>query len=822
MTPTLTEQKAQILEAFRRWGYLEADLDPLGWLPRHAHPDLDHKGEDAEAARKFYCGTVSAEFAHIPDPERRRWIESRMEVDPAPIPTAQQRERILERLISAETFEQFMQARYPGMKRFSLEGTVSLVPLLDEVLESAAEHGAEEAILGMSHRGRLNVMYHIVGREAAELFAGFEDVDPRSLMGGGDVKYHRGATGFFNTRSGARVNIHLVSNPSHLEAVDPVVAGRAYAKQIRRGAFGAKQVLPIVMHGDGAFAGQGIWAETLNLGSLEGYNVGGTIHVIINNLIAFTTPPWELQSTAFASDLAKRAAIPILHVNGEDPDAVARVGRMAGEYRATFGSDVVVDLIGYRRHGHSEVDDPTITQPVLYRKIKDHPPVWRGYAEKTQIDSAAILARIREGLDAAQKSAEQFQKNPTLRQLPPYWDEFFGGKYKPEYEVPTGVPAETLRAITAAITSYPPGFAIHPKAKKLLEQRVEMLRGDRMVDYGMAEALAFGSLLRQGIPLRLTGQDTRRGTFNHRHAALVDTETEQEFVPLQHVDAAQARCEIYNTSLSEAGVLGFEYGFSRDYPEALVLWEAQFGDFANGAQVIIDQFIAAAEDKWGLLSGLVMLLPHGYEGQGPEHSSARIERYLHLAARDNFQICQPSDAAQYFHLLRRQALRKWRKPLVVFTPKSMLRHPDSASPIEAFSRSHFRSVLRDGEVQGAQRILVCTGKIGHDLRRERKRIGNTTTAIIFVEQMYPFPEEELVTALAAHPGAHDIVWVQEEPANMGALFFMFPRLQRLARGIPVRSVKRSASASPATGSGKAHELEQQALLSVAFATTGKS
>jgi len=814
--PTLTAQREQIFESFRKWGYLEASLDPLGLLRRPTVPELEGDTEEHQSARSFYCGSIGVEFAHILDAARRRWIQERMEA----APPAPDRQRLLERVVSAEIFEQFIQARYPGAKRFSLEGSTALIPFLDEVLETAAGSGCQHVLIGMSHRGRLNVILHTVGRQAAEIFAGFEDVDPRSVLGAGDVKYHRGATGEYRARNGREMHVHLVSNPSHLEFVDPVVAGRAYAKQVRDGAEGKRQVLPIAVHGDGAFAGQGILAETLNLGGLRAYSVGGTIHVIVNNLIAFTTLPGDLQSSAFASDVARRAAVPIFHVNGEDLDAVARVAQLAAEYRAAFSSDVVVDLVGYRRHGHSEVDDPTITQPVLYRRIKEHPELWRIYAERSGLDPEPVEARVRETLSTQQKEAVKFVKNPTMRKLPGYWAPFFGGRYKPEHEVPTPVAPEELRAIGELLTRYPPGFHVHPKVKKLLEQRLEMSRGERPVDYGMAEAMAFATLLRQGIPLRLTGQDTRRGTFNQRHASLVDTETEEEYVPLEHIGTGETWCQIFNSPLSEAAVLGFEYGVSRDYPEALVLWEAQFGDFANAAQVLIDQFIAAGEDKWGLLSGLVLLLPHGYEGQGPEHSSARIERFLHLAARDNFQICQPSDAAQYFHLLRRQALRKWRKPLVVFTPKSMLRHPDASSPIEAFSRAHFRPVLRDPEVANPERILLCTGKIGHELRAERKRLGDATTAILFLDQMYPFPEQDLAEALAQNPQAHEIVWVQEEPANMGALFFVLPRLERMAQGVAVRSVKRSASATPATGSAKAHHMEQQTILALAF-TTGQ-
>jgi 2-oxoglutarate dehydrogenase E1 component len=641
------------------------------------------------------------------------------------------------------------------------------------------------------------------------------------VLGSGDVKYHMGATGEYLTRSGAKVHIHLVSNPSHLEAVDPVTIGRTRAKHDRAGETGTTKYLPLVVHGDAAFAGQGIVAETLNYADLPGFTVGGTVHIIANNLIGFTTVPKESHSSRFAAQLARRQSVPIFHVNGEDVDAVIRVGRMALEYRYAFHTDVVVDMIGYRRHGHSEVDDPTITQPLLYKAIKEHPPLWEIYSEDIGVDDVQTRVQaIRSEIEAAQKKAASITKKPTLRDLPTYWDNYTGGRYKPEYEVETGLSVEELREITEPLTTYPEGFHIHPKVKKLLEQRSEMGSGKRSVDYGMAEALAFASLVKAGVPVRLSGQDSRRGTFNQRHSVLLDIENEQEYIPLQHISAQQARCEIFNSTLSEAGVLGFEYGYSRDYPEALVLWEAQFGDFVNVAQAVIDQFISAGEDKWNLLSGLVLLLPHGYEGQGPEHSSARIERFLQLAARDNFQICQPSNAAQYFHLLRRQALRRWRKPLIVFTPKSMLRHPDASSPIEDFTRPHFFNVLPDTEVSDAKRILICTGKIGHELREERKKRKNDSTAIVFLEQMYPFPEAELIAELERHAHARDIVWVQEEPANMGAMFYVVPRLRHIAGERSVLSVKRSASASPATGSAKAHEMEQNTLLSLAFSTTG--
>ena len=811
------EERERVLDAFRRWGYLEAKLDPLGCLRSQPHPELELRGAAAEEARRSYCGAIGVEFMHLPEPERRRWVQERME-DAPPAPEGA---RILELLVRAEVFEQVVQARYLGTKRFSLEGMAALIPLLDELLTSAAERGAEQAVLAMSHRGRLNVMVHIVGTTPADIFAGFEDVDPRSVLGGGDVKYHLGATGSYLTRGGRKINIHLVSNPSHLEAVDPVALGRARAKQARLRENGTARVVPIVLHGDAAFAGQGIWAETLNLSGLRGYSVGGAVHVIVNNLIGFTTGPEELHPTRFASEVAKRLPIPIFHVNAEEPEAVVRVARMAVEYRYAFGSDVVVDLIGFRRHGHSEVDDPSITQPLLYRKIKEHPPLWQVYAEKISADPAATVQAVRAELETAQKQARALEKKPVLRTLPDYWSAYQGGRYDPAFEVDTGVAAEELRAVAEGLARRPEGFAVHPKVKRLLEQRAEMGRGKRAVDFGMAEALAFGTLVRRGVPVRLSGQDSRRGTFNQRHAVLLDVETEEEWVPLAHLDPGQARFEIYNSVLSEAAVLGFEYGYSRDYPETLVLWEAQFGDFVNNAQAIIDQFISAGEDKWGLLSGVVLLLPHGYEGQGPEHSSARIERFLQLAAEDNIQVCQPSTAAQYFHLLRRQALRRWRKPLVVFTPKSMLRRPEAASPVAEFSRARFLPVVPEQVIESASRVLVCTGKIGHELRRERKARGEAATAIVFLEQLYPFPEAELAAELERHGAAREVVWVQEEPSNMGALFYAVPRLEQVARGRPVRSVKRSASASPATGSAKAHELEQKTLLTLAF-TIGKS
>jgi 2-oxoglutarate dehydrogenase E1 component len=805
------------MKAYRRLGFLLADLDPMNRIEPESQPGLeDTDPETAEFARRCYCGTVGVEFMHIPQSERRRWIEARMEGEPASVP----RDRVLELLTRAEMFEGMLQQRYLGTKRFSVEGVEALLPLLDQMLEGAADHRASQVVLAMSHRGRLNVMVHTVGKPASDIFAGFEDVDPRSILGGGDVKYHQGATGEHVGTNGHTVGIHLVSNPSHLEAVDPVAQGRVRAKQDRAGDVTHEGVFPIVMHGDSAFAGQGILAETLNLAELDGFTVGGTVHVIVNNLIGFTTEPKAYGSSRFASDVARRLPIPIFHVNGEDPDAVARIARLAVDYRYAFKSDVVIDLIGFRRHGHSEVDDPTITQPLLYKKIQVHPPLWKLYAPTLGLPEGEGERRaeaIKAELDAAHKAAGEIQEKPSLRQLPGYWNSFTGGPWKAEFDVPTGVPAEEIAELTRALTTAPEGFHLHKKIQALLAQRAEMGTGKRPLDFAMAEALAFASLVKLEIPVRLSGQDSRRGTFNQRHSVLIDVENGAEHTPLQHVAPKQGRFGVYDSMLSEAAVLGFEYGYSRDYPDSLVLWEAQFGDFANGAQIVIDQFITASEDKWVLLSGLVMLLPHGFEGQGPEHSSARLERYLQLCAEHNIQVCQPSTAAQYFHLLRRQALTPWRKPLVVMTPKSMLRHKDSSSTVEELGGERFRKVVGDSQVAGAKRVLLCTGKIGHELKREREARKDTETAIVFLDQLYPFPRKELQAELARHPEAHDFVWVQEEPANMGARFFVRPRIERLV-GRRLRTIQRASSGSPATGSAKAHNLEQQTLLTLAFTT----
>jgi len=798
-------------DAIRRWGYLQARYDPLGRIPPIPHPGLDDPDPALEPLKRAYMGGLAVEFMHLPFPDRRRWIAERMEAEPPMVDGV----RLLDQLLRADLFEQVLQSHYVGTKRFSLEGMTALIPLLTEVLRAAEEQGAQQAILGMAHRGRLNVMVHILGKAAREIFARFEDSDPETVMGSGDVKYHLGATGALQTAPGRSIRIELVANPSHLEAVDPVVQGFARARQDRVGPDGRRRVLPVLLHGDAALAGQGVAAETLNQSSLPGYTVGGTLHVVLNNLIGFTTAPRSLYSSPLATDIVRRLPVPIFHVSAEDPVQVLRAARLATEYRAAFGSDVMVDLVGYRRHGHSEVDDPTTTQPVLYRKIAALAPVWKTLARSLGISDAELdgrTASVRAELERELRAERSPDDVSPLQQPAPHWAEFKGGPYDPGEEVDTSVSLEALKELGRRISAVPADFHVHPKVAQGLALRRDMAQGKRPVDWGMAEALAFGSLLKEGIGVRLSGQDTRRGTFNHRHAVLIDVENEKEHVPLNHLGPEQREFfECIDSPLSEAAPLGFEYGYARDFPERLVAWEAQFGDFANGAQILVDQFLSAAEDKWGHLSGLTLLLPHGFEGQGPEHSHARPERFLQLAARDAFQVCQPTSAAQYFHLLRRQMLRRWRKPLVVLTPKSLLRHPAAASPLEAFAQGEFERVRIVEGSADADRILLCSGKIAHELRRELAQRRDATTALLTLEELTPFPKEELSAAIASFPKAGEVVWVQEEPANMGALAHVVPRIEA-GSGLPVRSISRVPSGSPATGSATLHEREQKELL----------
>jgi len=810
-----------LADAFRRWGYLAANLDPLERIVPFTHPDLEEEiaAADADAVDRWksvYSASMGIEFMHMVDRERVDWVRETVERG---MPEVDER-WILGRLMESELFERFLHSRYVGSKRFSIDGVAGLITLLDSILDAGAENGAEFLYIGMSHRGRINVMKNIVNIPAENIFASIEDVDPRSVLGAGDVKYHMGATGRYVTHGGKDVEIHLATNPSHLEAVDSVVMGRTRGRQDRCGKEGWVKYLPVTCHGDAAFAGQGITSETLNFADVPDYTVGGTIQVIVNNMVGFTAQPRSLFSTRFSSDAARRLFVPIIHVNGESPRSIWWAGKIATEFRNKFRTDVVVDVIGYRRYGHSEVEDPTVTQPLLYEKIKARPMLWEIYAERIGESNATVEQMhqdVMSRLSEHQEIGRTKETRPTFWELPDFWGRYHGGLYDPKFDRDTRIDASRLREIASRITTVPEGFHVHPKIKKLLDQRRDMAAGKRKVDWGMAEALALGSVLLDGVRVRLAGQDSRRGTFNQRHAALIDVETADEYVPLRHLDAGQGPFTVVDSPLSEAAALGFEYGYSREFPDGLVLWEAQFGDFANGAQIIIDQFLSAGEDKWKLLSGIVLLLPHGYEGQGPEHSSARIERFLELVAEDNMQVCQPSTSAQYFHLLRQQTIRNWTKPLVLFMPKSALRAEPACSAVSEFTGGRFQPVIPDEDVSRARTVLICSGKIAHELRAERKKRNATDRAIVTIEQIYPFPDELLAAAIERHGREGKIQWVQEEPSNMGALNFLRPKLKTVVGNRYVTSIKRYESAGPATGSAKAHKLEQQTLMDLAFA-----
>lgn len=809
----------QVIELFRRWGHLKAEIDPLGNFQKQDYAPLDELNFSLypELVRA-YCSKVGSEFMHISFPDRCEWLAEKIEEGGFEFDELS----VLKRIVSVEMFEKFLHTKYVGAKRFSLEGIAGVVPLLDAILDDAAEQGVEVVMLGMAHRGRLNVMHHIVDTLAEHIVANFEDVDPKSALGGDDVKYHKGAAGLYVTSSGKTIKVELAANPSHLEAVNPVVMGRARARQELMGDGDGSKVLCVLLHGDAAFSGQGIAAETLNYMSIPGFSVGGTINIILNNLIGFTATQPALYSGRYATDIAKRLEVPIMHVNADSPKDIIKVGRISSQYRAKFKSDFVIDLVGYRRYGHNEVDDPTLTSPVLYKQVKERPILCELYADEIGLSKDQLKQIESQSLELFEESlrrGREIKSKPNLDKLGSPWDSFYGGLYKDSYEVPTIVPTTRLSQVGEALGSTPAGFNLHPKLGKLLELRREMAGGIKPVDWGCAEGLAFGTLLQEGYPIRLVGQDCRRGTFTHRQAVLYDYETGAPYFSLGGIaEKSNTTLSMYDSMLSEAAAIGFEYGYTRENPNALVLWEAQFGDFVNGAQIIIDQFLSAAEDKWSLLSGLVLLLPHGYEGAGPEHSSARVERFLQLCAEDNMQVCQPSSASQYFHLLRRQAMRVWKKPLIVITPKSMLRLPAACSPISEFSNGYFHLVSDVGnlEFKNATRMLLCTGKVVHELRAERAKLQDKETAIVTVEQLYPTPERELRETLKAYPNLRSIVWVQDEPANMGALSFIKPSLDRVSNGIPVYSVKRSASASPATGSPSAHAMEQKALMNMAF------
>jgi 2-oxoglutarate dehydrogenase E1 component len=847
---TIQDRIYLLIRLYRVRGHRIAQVDPLG-LPQPVPPELKPEffgfseadmnlpvqsetfqydgpltlGSLLERLRNTYCRSIGVQYMHIDDLSVRRWLQRRMEMTENRIHlTRDEQLRILTRLTDAVTFEEFIRKKFVGAKSFSLEGSESLIPLLNLAIEKAGEQGLKEIVFGMAHRGRLNVLANVMGKSPRQIFREFADSDWKSKSGRGDVKYHLGHSTDWTTSTGARIHLSLCFNPSHLEFVNPVALGRTRAKQDRVGDVKRKQGMTLLIHGDAAFAGEGMVQETLNLSQLNAYTVGGTLHVVVNNQIGFTTSPSEARSSTYATDVAKMLQIPIFHVNGEDPEAVAQVVRLAMDFRFEFSRDVVINMYGYRRLGHNEGDEPAFTQPLLYRTIAKRKPVREGYLEHllklgevTHQEADEIAAKRRESLE---KELSESQAVPTRSPLDPLhgsWSKYKGG---PELnEDIHSVPREKLAAWLEGLTKLPKDFHPHPKIKKLLEERAEMAAGKESLDWSAAEALAFASIAAEGIRVRLTGQDTERGTFSQRHAVLHDYQDGHTYIPLQNLDANAAPIQIFNSPLSETAVLGFEYGFSLDYPDGLILWEAQFGDFWNAAQPIVDQFIASAEDKWERLSGLVLLLPHGFEGQGPEHSSARLERFLHLAAEYNMQIVYPTTPAQYFHCLRRQAIGCWRKPLVVMTPKSLLRNPKAVSTLEDCASGTFQRVLSDTSASPAKqlrRILLCTGKIYYDLDVYRTEAKRNDADIIRLEQLYPLRRDLLESALSPYSKDVPVIWVQEEPENMGSLTFMRINFGQSIFGHPFSSISREASASPATGSHRQHKHEQQQLVEKSF------
>ncbi|MBA4346657.1 MAG: multifunctional oxoglutarate decarboxylase/oxoglutarate dehydrogenase thiamine pyrophosphate-binding subunit/dihydrolipoyllysine-residue succinyltransferase subunit, partial [Microbacterium sp.] len=769
--------------------------------------------------RDTYCRTVGIEYMHIQDPEQRRWFQERLE-KPYEKPTHDEQMRILGKLNQAEAFETFLQTKYVGQKRFSLEGGESVIALLDEILQGAADHGLDEVAIGMAHRGRLNVLANTAGKTYGQIFREFEGTqDPKSVQGSGDVKYHLGTEGTFTAMSGQKVAVSLAANPSHLEAVNGVLEGIVRAKQDRK-PIGTFSVLPVLVHGDAAMAGQGIVVETLQLSQLRGYRTGGTIHVVINNQVGFTTPPGEGRTSTYSTDVAKTIQAPIFHVNGDDPEAVVRVAELAFAYRQQFKRDVVIDLVCYRRRGHNEGDDPSMTQPLMYNLIEAKRSVRTLYTEAlvgrgdiTEEEFEAAHRDFQDRLEVAfaETHAAQTGSLPVVTGGPATEHDDLAGE--PES---TGVDVAVIQHIGDAHDNPPAGFTVHTKLQAMLKKRVEMSRQGQ-IDWGFGELLALGSLLMEGTPVRMAGQDSRRGTFVQRHAVLHDRVNGQEWLPLANLSDNQARFWIYDSLLSEYAAMGFEYGYSVERPDALVLWEAQFGDFANGAQTIIDEFISSAEQKWNQRSSVVLLLPHGYEGQGPDHSSARIERFLQLAAEDNMTIARPSTPASYFHLLRRQAYARPRRPLVVFTPKAMLRLRGATSEVADFTGGRFEPVIDDATVTDAgavRRVLLHAGKIHYDLVAEIEKRGTTGVALVRLEQFHPLPEAELRAALGRYPNA-EVVWVQDEPENQGAWPFLALETQK--RGMPaMRVVSRHASASPATGSSKRSAQEHADIMDAAL------
>ncbi|GAB3961862.1 multifunctional oxoglutarate decarboxylase/oxoglutarate dehydrogenase thiamine pyrophosphate-binding subunit/dihydrolipoyllysine-residue succinyltransferase subunit [Streptomyces sparsus] len=847
-----------LIHSYRVRGHVMADTDPLEYKQRK-HPDLDIASHgltlwDLErefavggfagksmlklrdilgVLRDSYCRTTGIEYMHIQDPKQRRWIQDRVE-RPHSKPDRQEQLRILRRVNAAEAFEIFLQTKYVGQKRFSLEGGESVIPLLDAVLDSAAESRLDEVVIGMAHRGRLNVLANIVGKSYAQIFREFEgNLDPKSMHGSGDVKYHLGAEGTFTGLDGEQVKVSLTANPSHLEAVDPVVEGVARAKQDIIGKGGTDfTVLPVQLHGDAAFAGQGVVAETLNMSQLRGYRTGGTVHIVINNQVGFTAAPESARSSMYSTDVARMIEAPIFHVNGDDPEAVVRVARLAFEYRQAFNKDVVIDLICYRRRGHNEGDNPHFTQPLMYNLIDKKRSVRKLYTESligrgdiTMEEAEQALQDFQGQLEKVFTEVREATVDPSPAEMPPPAAEF-------PVAVDTAVSAEVIKRIAESQVNIPDRVTVHPRLMPQLQRRMAMVE-DGTIDWGMGETLAIGSLLMEGTPVRLAGQDSRRGTFGQRHAVLLDQNTGNDYTPLLYLSDDQARYNVYDSLLSEYAAMGFEYGYSLARPEALVMWEAQFGDFVNGAQIVVDEFISSAEQKWGQTSGVTLLLPHGYEGQGPDHSSARIERFLALCAQNSMTVAAPSLPSNYFHLLRWQVHNPHHKPLVVFTPKSMLRLKAAASKTEEFTTGSFRPVIGDlpvesGEVDASQirKVVFCSGKVYYDLDAERKKRGVKDTAIVRLERLYPLPSTEIQAEMAKYSGAEKFVWAQEEPANQGAWPFialnLVDHLDLIIGSEPVpnadrlRRVSRSSSSSPAVGSAKRHQQEQQELVNQVF------
>lgn len=856
--PDLTHERLQIhvlqfINAYRYLGHFGARLDPLereAPVPpkelSREHHGLENVGPEVtfdpgslfiegrvsldtieRVLRETYCSTIGAEFMHLTATDEKRWLQQRLESAHGEFGfDARTRLAILERLTAAEQLERYLHRRYVGQKRFSMEGAESMLPLLNTLVQRGGARGLNEIVLGMAHRGRLNVMVNLLGKSPKELGDEFEG-RPREDRGTGDVKYHLGFSSDIDTPGGA-VHVALAFNPSHLEIVTPVVEGSVRARQVRFGDRKGEYVMPVVIHGDAAFAGQGVVMETLNMSQTRGFSTKGTVHLVVNNQIGFTTSTLkDSRSTHYATDVAKMVSAPILHVNGDDPEAVVFVTQMALDYRMRFGKDVVIDLVCYRRQGHNEADEPAATQPHMYRRIRDLPTARELYAETliragltSEKDQEQAIDAYRERLDTGAPVAPSLLHDGDVhRDLRANWGPYLHQTW--DQEVESGCPTDRLATMLEKVSTPPEDFRTHPRVQKILDARLAMARGEQPLDWGAAETLAYAALIRDGYRIRLSGQDSSRGTFFHRHAVLHDQETGEAIVPLRRLDPDKPWFLVIDSLLSEEGVLAFEYGYATAAPEALVLWEAQFGDFGNGAQVVIDQFISSGEQKWGRLCGLTLLLPHGYEGQGPEHSSARPERFLQLAAQENMQVCVPTTPAQMFHLLRRQMLRPYRKPLIVMTPKSLLRHREAVSDLSALAEGRFQTVIDDPYVEAperVQRVLLTSGRIFYDLAAAQARDARQDVAILRLEQCYPFPEERLTELLGRYQDADEFVWVQDEPENQGYLDFVVPRLNPLlaVRGQTLHAVARPPAAAPAVGYPEVHKAQLEDLLERAF------